>query len=82
MVYPMDERRKYWDCVDMETCKATHKLQDERWDLVQKSINKLDSLSGRLTFLAFTILGGMIVTLILLVFNLALFGHPTPKIIP
>jgi len=77
------ERRANWNYQTVEVCEERHKVENQRWQTVQATLDRVERSSSNLSKVAFTILGGLIVALILLALNLALdkytITHETPN---
>jgi tetrahydromethanopterin S-methyltransferase subunit G len=76
------ERRKSAGFVDQGLCNERHKNADERWTLVQNSLAKIERIAGKFNGLLYSVLGGLIVSMILLLLNLLVESQKLPKIKP
>lgn len=65
------ERRGHWECQSIGVCLEKHHTEEVRWDLVQKTLDRVDRGSSTLRNVGFSILGGLIVALVLLALNLS-----------
>jgi len=76
------ERRKPGGFVDQGLCNERHKNADERWTLVQTSLAEIKRMAGKVNGLMYGILGGLIVSMILLLLNLIIESQKLPKFKP
>lgn len=77
-----DVEQKHVDCQTVGVCDAKHELQDERWSIIQEALKKWDARASTMSGLAYTLLGGMIISLILLLVNLVIMSNHILKTIP
>lgn len=79
MDYPERDRRRHTECQSVEVCDVKHDQEKERWESVQDSLKKLYSKADWLNTIAYTLLGGMVITLLMLVLDIILNGVRTFK---
>ena len=58
--------------VGREVCEAYRALQDDRWKRVETGMEKIERVVGKFNVALLTLLGGLVVTLLMLILNLVL----------